>query len=42
MTIVRVKKEKDVNRNVVQKIIHNKYKNALLNNKFMRHSVNEI
>ena len=34
------KKANDVNRNVVAKKSHNKYKNVLLNNKCLRHSMN--
>ena len=36
------KKEKGKNRNVVQKITHNEYKDVLLNNKCWRHSMNII
>ena len=36
------KKAKDVNRNVSEKITHNEYKDVLLNNKCMRHSMNRI
>ena len=36
------RKAKDVNRNVVAAISHNKDKDALLNNKCLRHSVNRI
>ena len=36
------KKAKGVNRNVVVTICHNEYKNILLNNKFIRHSMNRI
>ena len=36
------KKAKGVNRNVVAKIIHSKYKDALFNNKCLRHSMNRI
>ena len=36
------KKEKGVNRNVVATISHNEYKDVLLNNKGIRHSVNRI
>ena len=31
-----------MNRNVVAKIIHNKYKDVLLNKKYLRHSINRI
>ena len=34
------KKAKDVNRNVVKTIIQNEYKDVMLNNKCMRHSMN--
>ena len=33
------KKEKSVNQNVVEKITQHKYKNALLNNECLRHSI---
>ena len=36
------KKAKGVKRNVVAAISHNKYKDVLLNNKCLRHSVNRI
>ena len=36
------KKAKSVNRNVVATISHNEYKDALLNNKCIRHSMNRI
>ena len=36
------KKAKCVNKNVVATIIQNEYKNVLLNNKCLRHSVNRI
>ena len=36
------KKAKVVNRNVVVAISHNDYKDILLNNKFLRHSMNRI
>ena len=36
------KKEKGVNRNVVATISHNKYKDVLLNQKCLRHSINRI
>ena len=36
------KKAKGVNRNTVATISHNKYRNVLLNNKCLRHSVNGI
>ena len=36
------KKEKDVNINVVATISHNKYNDALLNKKCLRHSTNRI
>ena len=34
------KKAKEVNRNIVEKITHNEYKDVLLNNNFIRHSMN--
>ena len=36
------KKSKGVNRNVVTRISHNEYKDALSNNKCIRHSMNKI
>ena len=36
------KKAKDLIRNVVATISHNEYKDVLLNNKFLRHSMNRI
>ena len=36
------KKEKGVNKNVVGTISHNKYKDALLDKKCLRHSMNRI
>ena len=36
------KKAKDVNKNVVATISHNEYKDILLNNKCLRHSINRI
>ena len=36
------KKARDVNRNVVVTISHNKYKDVLLNQKCLRHSINRI
>ena len=36
------KKAKGVNRNVCATISHNKYKDVLLNNKYLRHSINRI
>ena len=36
------KKAKDVNKNVVATISHNKYKDVLLNNKRIKHSTNRI
>ena len=35
-------KAKDVNRNVVATTSHNEYKDVLLNNKCIRHSMNRI
>ena len=37
-----IKKAKGVNKNVVAAISHNEYKDVLLNNKCIRHSVNRI
>ena len=37
-----LKKAKGVNQNVVAAIIHNKYKDVLLNEKYLRHSMNRI
>ena len=36
------KKVKGMNRNVVSILSHNKYKDALLNNKCLKHSMNRI
>ena len=36
------KKAKDVNRNAIPTISHNKYKDVLLNDKLIRHSMNRI
>ena len=36
------KKAKGVNKNVVAAISHNEYKDVLLNNKCLRHSMNRI
>ena len=36
------KKAKGMNRNVVATTSHNEYKDVLLNNKYLRHSVNRI
>ena len=36
------KKAKRVNRNVVATISHNEYKDVLLNNKFLTHSMNRV
>ena len=36
------KKAKDVNKNFVVTITHDEYKDALLNNKCLRHSTNRI
>ena len=36
------KKAKDLNRNVVEKLIHNKYKDVSLNNKCVRQSIDII
>ena len=35
-------KRKDVNRNAIATISHNEYKDILLNNKCLRHLINEI
>ena len=40
--IVSIKKTKGVNRNVVARISHDKYKDVLLNKKCLRHSMNRI
>ena len=37
-----IKKAKGVNKNVVATIIHNEYKDVLLNKKYLRHSMNRI
>ena len=39
---MNIKKAKGVNRNVVATISYNKYKDVLLNNKCLRHSMNRI
>ena len=36
------KKTEGVNRNVVARISHDKYKDVLLNKKYLRHSMNRI
>ena len=36
------KKAKDVNKNVAATVSHNEYKDVLLNNKCIRHSMNRI
>ena len=36
------KKVKSVNRNIVAKIIHNSYKDVLLNKKYLKHLMNRI
>ena len=36
------KKTKNVNNNVVKTKIHDEYRNVLLNNKWLRHSMNRI
>ena len=38
----RHKKAKGVNKNAVARISHNEYKDVLLNNKCLRHSINRI
>ena len=42
MIIVKHKKAKGVNKNVVATISHNKYKDVLLNKKCLKHSMNRI
>ena len=37
-----MKKTKDVSRNIVARILHNKFKDILLNKKRLTHSVNRI
>ena len=37
-----IEKVKGVNRNGIEKITHNEYKDVLLNNKCLRHSMNRI
>ena len=37
-----MKKAKDMNRNVVATISQNEYKGVLLNNKYLRHSINRM
>ena len=39
---MNVKKAKGWNRNFVVTISHSKYKDVLLNNKYLRHSMNRI
>ena len=39
---MNIKKEKGVNKNVLSTIRNNEYKDALLNNKCTRHSMNRI
>ena len=39
---MNIKKQKGVNRNVVMAISHNEYKDILLNNKCIRHTMNKI
>ena len=36
------KKDKDVNKNVVETTCHNEHKNILLNKKCLRHSMNRV
>ena len=36
------KKAKEVNKNVVEKILHSEYKDVFWNNKCLRHSMNRI
>ena len=40
--IIQTKKPKGMNRNVVATISHNAYKDVLLNNRCIRHSMNRI
>ena len=40
--ISEYKKEKDVNKNAVAPISHNEYKDVLLDNKCLRHSMNDL
>ena len=42
MTLVNIKKQKSVNKNVFATIINNGYKNILLIKKFLRDSMNRI
>ena len=42
MIVVSIKRAKGVNKNVVATISHNEYKDALLNNKCLRHLMNRI
>ena len=42
MIAVSIEKAKGVNENVVTTIIHNEYKDVMLNNKCLRHSMNKI
>ena len=42
MIVVTRKKAKYVNKNVVAEISHGQYKNALLKNKSLRHSIDRI
>ena len=39
---MNIKEQKGVNSNVVATISHNEYKDVLLNNKCIRHSMNRI
>ena len=42
MIVVSIEKAKGVNENAVTTIIHNEYKDVMLNNKCLRHSMNKI
>ena len=42
MIVVSIKKGKVGNKNVVERISHSEYEDVLLNNKFLRHSMNRI
>ena len=42
MVVVSIKKEKDVNENVVATIRHSEYKDILLNKNCLMHSMNRI
>ena len=42
MIVVSIEKAKGVNENAVTTIIHNEYKDVMLNNKCLRHSMNKF